>query len=142
MSSKRERAIKEAKLKVFAKWRHDETCTSKKKNAFTPLPHTLLMHDNFIRLRPNAMRLYIYMTDYANGQQETAFPKSIYEKITTKQTFQNSIEQLEDFGFIEIIKKGKPTRTENIYKFSDKWKRIIFSEKEKRKTHINDKYIK
>ena len=68
--------------------------------------------------------------------------KSIYEKITTKQTFQNAKEELERYGFIEVTGFGKNTRTENQYRFISKWKTIILPKKKKRKTHINDKYIK
>lgn len=144
MGRKRKTKQSENKMKVFASWRHDTGYKSKnnKINSFIALPHTLLMNENFIRLKPTSKMIYIYMTDYANGLQYFTFPKSIYEKITTRQTFQNGKEELEKFGFIEVVGFGKNTRTENEYKFIDKWKTIKLPEKEIRKTHINDKYIK
>lgn len=144
MSRHRKNKQAENKKIVFASWRHDSNYTSKngKINSFVALPHTLLMNQNFIKLKPISKVIYTYMSDYANGLQNFTFPKSIYEKITSKQTFQNSKKELEEFGFIEVIGFGKNTRTKNEYKFSDKWKSITLPEKKKRKTHINDKYVK
>lgn len=144
MARKNKKRDKENKMRVFASWRHNEQYKSKnnKINSFVALPHTLLMNENFIRLKQTTKVIYIYMTDYANGLQSFTFPKSIYEKITTKQTFQNAKDELEKLGFIEVVGFGKNTRTENEYKFIDKWKTIKLPEKEKRKTHINDKYTK
>ena len=136
--------LNESKMKVFAKWRHNENYqmlgeNKKKKLSFVPIPHTLLMNENFIRLKDSSKKIYLYMTDYANGQEITTFPKSIYEKITTKETFSNAIKELVEYGFIEIIGFGKNTRTANIYKFIDKWKYIKLPEKQKRKPNFNNK---
>ena len=132
----------ENKLKVFADWRHDKNYKGNKVKSFVALPHSLLMNETFKRLRPSSKIIYMYMTDYSNGLQDFIFPKSIYEKITTKRTFENARKELEKYGFIEVTVFGKNTRTENQYRFISKWKTIILPKKEKRKTHINDKYIK
>lgn len=133
-------------MKVFAKWRHNEnyksTSESKgKKMSFTPMPHTLLMSETFIRLKPSSKIIYLYMTDYANGQETTVFPKSVYEKITTKETFSNAIQELTDFGFIETVVFGKCTRTENVYQFKEDWKYKQFSPKKKRETNFDKKKL-
>lgn len=130
------------KMKVFPPWRHNENYSvknenSQKKKSFVPIPHTLLMNENFIRLKPSSKIIYIYMTDYANGEEYTIFPKSVYGKITSKQTFASSIKELTKFGFIETVVFGKSTRTENKYRFIDKWKTTKTAEKEKRKTNFN-----
>ena len=139
--SKRKRKMEENKMIVFANWRHDSEYTSKgnKAKSFVALPHTLLMNENFIRLRPTSKMIYIYMTDYANGLQYFTFPKSIYEKITTKQTFQNAKKELIEHGFIEVIGYGKNTIDMNQYKFIDKWKTIILPPKNKRETFFISK---
>lgn len=144
MKKNTEKNLKESKMKVFTSWRHNENYqmlgeNKKKKMSFAPMPHTLLMNENFIRLSDSSKKIYLYMTDYANGQETTTFPRSIYERITTKQTFSKSIKQLNDYGFIEIIGFGKNTRTENIYKFIGDWKNKKLPKKLKRKTNFNNK---
>ena len=144
MKKNKKSLLKESNMKVFTKWRHDENYqmlgeNKKKKLSFVPMPHTLLMNENFIRLKDSSKKIYLYMTDYANGQETTTFPKSIYEKITTKATFSNAIKELVAYGFIEIIAFGKNTRTANIYKFIDDWKYKKLPEKQKRKPNFNNK---
>ena len=87
----------------------------------------------------------IIMLMYFNTNDEIItnyFEVESNEKITTKETFENARKELEKYGFIEVTVFGKNTRTENQYRFISKWKTIILPKKEKRKTHINDKYIK
>ena len=62
------------------------------------------------------------------------FPKSIYSKITTSQTFNKNIKILEESGFIEILSYGKNTRSANKYKFIATWWKNppTLSEKKKR----------
>lgn len=111
---------------VFAPWRHDEKYKpekGKKAKCFVALPHSLLMNNRYINLKASTQKIYTYMTSYANGGEYTKFPKSIYTKITTTQTFNTAIKELIENGFIEIEVHGKNTRTENLYRFIDKWKK-------------------
>lgn len=131
-------------MRVFTKWRHNENYkstseTNKKKNSFAPMPHTLIMSEAFLNLSYSSKVIYLYMTDYANGLETTTFPKSIYEKITTKQTFSNSIQELTEAGFIETIVFGKSTRTENWYQFKEDWKYKTLTPKKKREPNFNKK---
>ena len=125
-------------MTVFAKWRHDENYKPKdpKSKSFAPTTHTMLMNDNYINLKPTTKIIYLYMTDFANGLQETTFPYSIYKHITTIETFKRAKKELIDKGFIEEIKNGRFTRTENVYKFIDKWKTLKQPKKQKRKTKL------
>lgn len=110
----------------FEPWRYDEKYKPEKggkTKSFVALPHSLLMNKRYKKLKSSSQMIYTYMTDYANGGEYTKFPKSIYTEITTCQTFNNAIKELVENGFIEIAENGRFTRTENIYRFIDKWKK-------------------
>ena len=128
---------------VFATWKHDvnyKASRGEKLNSFVGLPHSLLMNKNFLQLNPTSKLVYIYMLDYSNGEIETTFPQSIYSKITCKSSFENAKKELTKYGFIEEVANGRFTRTENIYKFSDKWKTLDIPPK--RKNYKNNFHIK
>ena len=114
----------------------------KKNSSFVGLPHCLLMDNVILSLKPTTFRILIYMYDYSNGEREFTFPKSIYSKVTTTQTFKGAKEELIEKGIIEEIANGKNTRTESIYRFSDKWNDYKIPIKSKRKTKINENKLK
>lgn len=96
------------------------------------------MDNVFLSLKPTTSLIYIYMLDYSNGFQEFQFPKSIYNKLVSNETFKKAKAELIEKGFIEEVANGKNTRTESIYKFSDKWNFYRLQVKEKRKTKITE----
>ena len=138
----------EKKKKVFASYKTSAEYKSmgreakKKNNSFVGLPHCFLMDKVILSLKPTTFRILVYMYDYSNGEQEFTFPKSIYSKITTIQTFKNAIRELKEKGIIEEIENGKFTRTENKYRFSDKWNDYQLPKKTKRKTKIIENKFK
>lgn len=120
---------KNNKNAVFLPWLHDETFKQKDKNGnyekvkrFVGVPHSLLQNKNFQSLSSNTVRLYLYMLDWACGQQNITFVSALGEKFMTRKTFFKSINELEQKGFIEIIEKGSYNHKPNKYKFIDKWK--------------------
>ena len=121
---------KNNKNAVFLPWLHDETFRQKDKNGnyekvkrFVGVPHSLLQNKKFRSLNPNAMKLYLYMLDWACGQQNITFPWSLGSKIIkSNKTFIKAIDNLEKMGFIEIIEKGSFNHRPNKYRFSVKWK--------------------
>ena len=103
-------------------WKYDHKVdTSTNDTKLVQLYHSQLVHKNFIDLSSVAKVVYIYMLDYSNGKNITTFPHRIYKAFTTKPTFNKSIKELTDKGFIETIESGRFTRTENKYKFLSKW---------------------
>ena len=80
------------------------------------------------------------MKDYANGNIEFEFPKSIYTKLVCTETFKKKKAELIEHGFIEEIANGKFTREKNKYKFVGKWKYVKLPAKEKRVTHFCKKH--
>lgn len=110
----------------------------KKNSSFVGVPHCTLMDKVILSLKPATFKIYIHMLDYSNGLQEFQFPKSTYSKLVSNETFKNAKAELIEKGVIEEIGNGKNTRTENIYRFSDKWNYYNLPIKEKRKTKITE----
>ena len=85
-------------------------------------------------LSKNARLLYVYMKLQLYGQKSIkdhpesdfiftwAMGSKTYGLYNNPTQFRKDIEQLTRGGFIEIVEKGKNTRTPNIYRFSDKWR--------------------
>lgn len=90
---------KNKKFEVFAYWRCDDNsnCKKTKEKSFVALPHTLIMNQNFINLKDKTKMIYIYMSDYSNGLQTFNFPASVYEKIVSRQGFQNALKELLEY---------------------------------------------
>ena len=103
-------------------WKYDPKIdTSTNHTKFVQLYHSQITHKNFLKLSSIAKVVYIYMSDYSNGNMTTKFPKSIYSTFTTTPTFLKAINELCEKGFVEVIECGRFTRTQNIYKFISKW---------------------
>lgn len=102
-------------------WLHNPQNDKSKNPKFIRVYHDLLLNKNFLSLKKSSKLVYFYMLDYSVGNREFEFPYSIYSKITARQTFQESIKELTEKGFIEVIEYGKNTRTPNKYQFSSKW---------------------
>ena len=140
--TRREQLIKKTnEHSIYANYKDDKEYYKRKKikPSFSAITHSMLMSDAYFQLTDRAKILYLYMIDYANGKKRYTFPKSIYSKIMTNETFKKKKLELINLGFIEEIQNGKNTRTKNVYEFIDTWKTIKNLNKEKRKTHFNKK---
>ncbi|WP_339820502.1 hypothetical protein MKZ15_05650 [Paenibacillus sp. FSL R7-0216] len=75
-------------------------------------------------LSVHSIALYIHMKAKFNYDNEynISFTYAEGEQLMTEQTFSKSLDQLNDLGFIKVIKSGWTTRTATIYGFSDQWK--------------------
>ena len=104
------------KFNGFPKWQ-----STKSKDKFIQITHTLLNHSSFTTLKRSSQMLYMYMRDYSNGNYEFTYPYKIYKNIFSKQGFQGALKELIEHGFLEIKASGRYTRSENIYQFSAKW---------------------
>lgn len=102
-------------------WKHNPKNSNSRDEKFVQLYHDLLMNKNFLKLSYTAKTIYLYMCDFAMGNQEFIFPYSIYSKITSRETFRKATNELIEKGFIVKNKMGKNTRTPNEYKFTSKW---------------------
>lgn len=71
-----------------------------------------------------SIALYIHMKAKFNYENENniSFTYAEGEQLMTEQTFSKSLDQLNDLGFIKVVKSGWTTRTATIYGFSDQWK--------------------
>lgn len=102
-------------------WLHNPRNDTSTNPKFIRVYHDLMLNKNFMSLKKSSKLVYFYMLDYSVGNREFEFPHSIYSKIASRQTFQESIKELTENGFIEIIECGQNTRTPNKYQFSSKW---------------------
>lgn len=94
---------------------------------------SMMQSNAFLDLSANAIKLYLYMKLQFYGQvqkpgdkpDQFVFNRSMY--VTTYGIFSNGAQftqychELIKHGFIELIECGATTRSNNIYKFSDKW---------------------
>ena len=95
------------------------------KESFVRITHSMLMSNAFNNLKPYAIKLYLYMIDWAKGGIEVEYTITLAEKILPSSTAQKAFKNLIDNGFIEISKKGCfANRTPTTYKFSSKWKTL------------------
>lgn len=123
---------------IFAQYR----CLSQNEHRFVALPHSIINHCSFTSLKDKTKLLYLYMTDYSQGNQEFTYPRRIYKNLMCNETFDNAINELIEHGFIEIVSNGGLCNNENIYKFVSKWKTFIPEPKKKRKTKIQENKTK
>lgn len=75
-------------------------------------------------LSASAFRLYIMMKSYAKGDTEFNYPYRIHKNLFSKQTFIKARQELIDKGYIEPFASHKTMRTENVYRFSGKWREL------------------
>lgn len=93
------------------------------KERFVMKGYTFYEHPAVKGLSPSAYKIYDYMCKECGGTTEFVFPASIYEKITTKPTFQKAKKELIEKGFIIEVQNNFNLRKPNVFRFSDEWKR-------------------
>ena len=87
------------------------------------LGNSQLLHVATSCLSDKAFRIYVYMLLESGGKLEFTFPRSKYSKIAGHTVFQRAKSELIDKGFIKEKQNNANLRKENIYEFSDSWKR-------------------
>lgn len=72
----------------------------------------------------HSIALYIHMKAKFNydNEDDISFTYAEGQKLMNEATFSKSLDQLNDLGFIKVIRSGWTTRTATIYGFSDQWK--------------------
>lgn len=88
------------------------------------ITHSMLESKAWKELSVHSIALYIHMKAKFNYDNENniSFTYAEGQQLMTEQTFSKSLDQLNDLGFIKVIKSGWTTRTPSIYGFSDQWK--------------------
>lgn len=94
----------------------------KSKDKHIRLTKSMMDNENFKKLKPATVKVYMYMKLWANGEKEFDYSKSLGSKVVSQMTYTNAIKELIEKGFIERVYFSdggghKPNR----YKFSDKW---------------------
>ena len=94
----------------------------KTKDKHIRITKSMMDNENFKKLKPSTIIVYMYMKLWANGEVEFAYSKSLGSKIVSPMTFSKAVKELIEKGFIERVyfSNGgghKPNR----YKFSNNW---------------------
>lgn len=94
----------------------------KSKDKHIRLTKSMMDNENFKKLKPSTVIVYMYMKLWANGEKEFDYSKSLGSKVVSQMTYTNAIKELIEKGFIERVyfSDGGGHRP-NRYKFSDKW---------------------
>lgn len=95
---------------------------TKSKDKHIRLTKSMMNSENFKKLKPCTIIVYMYMKLWANGEKEFDYSKSLGSKVVSQMTFANAIKELIENGFIERVyfSNGgghKPNR----YRFSNNW---------------------
>lgn len=105
------------------------------KDRYVRMPHEAINHEAFKSLSNYAKVLYMYMKDWAYGSKEfvekhknggngefeysVRFAKSVLN--CSLQKASDTIKELRDKGFIELMNNSKYSKETSKWKFSDKW---------------------
>lgn len=73
----------------------------------------------------------------SRSQNDVKFPYLCAQKFMNRNTFFKSIQELEQFGFIETIQHGALCHQPNIYRLIDQWRNV--TEVKKRRNRIDQK---
>ena len=120
---------------IFASYK---TVDSSKDKRFVALPHSLINHQSFTTLKPNSKLIYLYMMDYAQGNQVFSYPRRMNKNLVSAQTFKTSVGELIEHGFIKIKSYGGLENNEKKYEFCSDWKYYTPVKKKKRQTKIQE----
>lgn len=87
------------------------------------LGNSQLLHPATQQLSDKAFRVYVNMLLEAGGGRTFTFPRTKYEKLAGRATFQRIKNELVEKGFIREVQNNANLRKANVYEFSDEWKR-------------------
>lgn len=90
---------------------------------FIQIGNSLLLSEQFGKLKAGARDLYFRMAMESGGEREFTFPASSAEKHhIPPSSFDRFKAELIDAGFIRIKESGRLTREKNVYEFVFDWK--------------------
>ena len=93
---------------------HNKTGRSKKSPAFVQIFHAMIKTTAWLHLTPQARAVYIELKARYNGGNNGKFSLSNREIVErckmASATASRALQELEDFGFIEAVEKGRFTR--------------------------------
>ena len=86
---------------------------------FHMLPHACLIHENFIRLSPKAVKLLIDLCVQYNGRNNgdlcAAFTMMKKRGWRSKETLNKAINELVHYGWIMVTRRGGLNKTPNLF---------------------------
>lgn len=83
---------------------------------------SMMMNKNWLSLTGNSKTLYFYMKLWAYGREQFKFSYKLAQSfIKNHKTIYNSINQLVEKGFIDIVSISKQVGYGTTYKFSERW---------------------
>lgn len=86
------------------------------------LTKSMLDNKNWLSLTSSSKVLYMYMKLWAYGREQFKFSYSLaHTFIKNDKTIYNSISQLVEKGFIDIVSISRQVGYGTTYKFSDRW---------------------
>ena len=100
-----------------------ECNTSDLKDNYCILTKSMLTNENYLSLTNSSKILYIYMKLWSIGNKTFQFSYNLATNIIkNRKTIYNSLNELEQKGFIEVISKSKQVGFGTKYCLSNKWK--------------------
>ena len=94
----------------------------KSKDRHIRITKSMMDNENFIKLKPATIKVYMYMKLWANGETEFDYAKSLGSKVVSPATFTNAVKELVSKGFIErVYFSNVGGHKANRFRFSDKW---------------------
>lgn len=94
----------------------------KSKDKHIRITKNMMDNENFRKLKPTSIKLYMYMKLWANGEIEFNYSRSLGSNILSPMTVSNAIKELIEKGFIErVFFSNGGGHKPNRYKFSSNW---------------------
>lgn len=85
---------------------------------------TIMASEPMRSLSPSAFKIYCFMRIESGGKRSFTFPHAKYQAYMSKPTFFKALKELEEHGFVDVIKHNGNLRKANIYAFSERWKTL------------------
>lgn len=110
------------KIKAFKDYECD---TKDLKDNYYVMTKSMVLNENYLSLTNSSKILYSYMKLWSIGKEKFTFSYSLASQfIKNRKTIYNSLNELEEKGFIEVISKSRQVGYGTKYKLSSKWKSI------------------
>ena len=95
--------------------------------SFVPVLRHMIESEAFKKLTNASRVAYLLLkSQIKNGdQKEIIFPYAHAQPYMNRNTFGRAIKQLIEFGFIEKMQYGGLYRRTNVYRLSEKWRKIV-----------------
>jgi hypothetical protein len=95
----------------------------KKSPPFVMIPKEMIRSEAWKSLSHYSVRTYIEIAAKYNGNNERnlSYTYQEAEMIMNRRTFKKGIDELVEFGFIDVIRSGRLNRVCNLYALSRRW---------------------